>query len=379
MTEPQIWYAIPSAHPERCRATLTLWRSQGYATAVLADASSTPHNADFGADLVARVEKYEGWAASVNHLCTHVLPADCAIIVTGGDDVLPDPNHDAATLARQFLDRFPDTFGVMQPRGDGFMASHQYCGSPFLGRAWCRDMYSGTGPLYARYRHNYADNELQWLARGMGVLWDRHDLTHRHEHFSRASVAAPAHWAAVVNSDLRDCMLYFARAYEDFPGHAPRSVAGTHRPTYRPPASIDAMTRLAEQRMIHTAMRNPFSDVLSHALQACAAAGHDPVGIYGYGLFTQAAAAALREPPVTVTCIIDDDPQRCGRTAWNIPIVSREHALRLGLRAVILGGLAVQDALWDAAAPFRDRGIKTLRLDQLPQADQHPQIEALST
>lgn len=364
MPNPRVYFAIPSAHPERCRATLLAWRERGYGTIVLADAGTTRHDDAFGADFVVRVQTYDGWPASVNALCRDALPKQCGVIVTGGDDVLPDPGHTAEQLERQFLGRFPDTFGVMQPRGDAFMAADQYCGSPFIGRGWFESMYNGSGALYPRYRHNYADNELQWLARGMGVLWDRPDLTHRHEHFSRTGATTPTHWGGVIRSDLRDCMLYYARAHDGFPGHTAKQGSAGEKYHFHAPSDLATMTRLAEQRLIHTSMSNPFSEAMTVTLHRCQSAGHDPVALYGYGLFTQSAAASLREPPVRVDCIIDDDPMRQGRTAWNIPVISREAALSRGIKGVVIAALSVQDRLWESSAIFRSAGITVYRVGE---------------
>ncbi|MDX2118307.1 MAG: hypothetical protein SFY96_09015 [Planctomycetota bacterium] len=362
MPAPRAYFAIPSACPERCRITLRAWREQGYGTAVLADAKSSAAESDFGADVVVRVDRYEGWPASVNFLCRQVVPRECPVVVTGGDDILPDPRHSCEQLVNEFLQRFPDTFGIMQARGDTFMAAHQYCGSPFIGRAWFERMYAGAGGLFSGYRHNYADNELQWLARGMGVLWDRPDLTQAHEHFSRAGSAAPSHWGGVVASDLQDCLLYYARAQSGFPGHEP-IADHTQTLAFRPPPEPRDMLLLAEQRLIHTALDNPCAQAVAAALQQAAAAGHDPVGIFGYGLFAQSAANALREPPVQIACFIDDDPQRQGRMAWNIPVVSRAQAAAMGIRGVVLAARSVHAQLRAASATFRDAGITVYGLD----------------
>lgn len=362
MANQEVWFAIPSASPERCRAVLPVWREMGYRTAVLADARTSSEQEDFAADRVVRVDQYHGWPQSVNLLCREVVPKSCRVIVTGGDDVLPDRSVPATAIAQQFLDRFPDSFGVMQPRGDAFMSAHRYCGSPFLGRAWCETMYGGRGPIHPGYKHNYADNELHWLSRGMGALWDRPDLTHTHEHFSRSGDAAPSHWRGVVASDLQDCLLYYARAQSGFPGHEPIADRAPDRP-FRPPPEPRDMLVLAEQRLIHTALNNPCAQAVAAALQQAAAAGHDPVGIFGYGLFAQSAANALREPPVRIACFIDDDPQRQGRTAWNIPVVSRAEAAAMGIRGVVLAARSVHAQLWAASSTFRDAGIAVYGLD----------------
>jgi len=363
MRNHDVWFAIPSANPEKCRRTLRVWREYGYRTAVLVD-DVMSHPADaFGADVTLRVSTYHGYAASVNTLCKTVVPKEFPIVVTGGDDMLPDPNHSADELAAQFLERFPDTFGVMQPHGDAYMASNRYCGSPFLGRAWFESMYGGRGGMYPGYHHNYADNELFWVARGMGALWERPDLSHFHEHFTRDGSAAPAYWDTVKKNDMRDCLLYYSRVHERFAGHEPLETPATRGRGFNASISLKEMLVLVEQRLLSVAMHNPFADAIAAALRRCKASGHDTVALYGFGLFTQSSAAALCEPPVRVACIIDDNESNQGRTPWGIPVVSRDEAMARGIKAVVLTGNSVQDRLWANSEVFRQRGIAVLRLD----------------
>jgi hypothetical protein len=358
MSTTDVWFAIPSANPEKCRKVLPVWRKQGYKIAILQNFE----RGDIPADIVRWFDAYPGWPESVNILCRDIVPKDCRLIVTGGDDMLPDPNHTAAELAEQFFERFPDGFGVMQPHGDEFMCAKRYCGSPFIGRAFFERMYGGRGPMHGGYHHNYADNELYWVARGLGALWARDDLSHFHDHFTRDGRAQPKYWSSVKQRDLSDCLLYYSRVHGHFPGHEPAARAGGAAHEYDRSMPKSEMLTLAEQRLFRVAIDNPYAERLAGALMTCADLGQDPVGIYGFGLHTQVAGSALREPPVKVACIIDDNAANHGRVAWGMPVVSREAALSLGLKAVILSGQSVEDRLWDNAAIFRERGVAVHRL-----------------
>jgi hypothetical protein len=281
-------------------------------------------------------------------------------VVSGGDDMLPDPNHTAQELAAQFMERFPDTFGVMQPHGDEYLAAKRYCGSPFLGRAFFDSMYGGRGAMYDGYHHNYADNELYWVAKGLGALWERPDLSHFHEHFTRTGAAAPDYWSSVRKNDLKDCLLYYARVHENFPGHEPIGSMKSRR--FDRGMSKQEMLVLADQRLLRVAMENPCSDALGRGLAQAAKDGHESVAIYGFGFHTQVGAAALCEPPVQINCIIDDNTSNHGRRPWNIPVVSRDEVLQRNVTAVILSGNSVEDRLWDNCAALRAAGVAVYRL-----------------
>lgn len=356
MSSNDVWFVIPSASPEKCRKTLPLWRERGYRIAVLQNFEK----GEIPADIVDWFDYYPGWPESVNILCRQVIPQSCQLIVSGGDDMLPDPNHTAQELAAQFFDRFPDGFGVMQPHGDEFMCAKRYCGSPFIGRAWFENMYGGRGPMYGGYHHNYADNELYWVAKGLNALWERTDLSHFHDHFTRTGESQPDYWNSVKQRDLQDCLLYYARVHETFPGHAPTQAA-LCRP-FDESLPRAEMLLLAEHRLFRVAIDNPYSNAIAKALTQCADEGEHTVGLYGFGLHTQVAGSALREPPVKIACIIDDNESNHGRVAWGIPVVSRHTALAMGLQAVVLSGNSVEDRLWSNATPFRERGINVRRL-----------------
>ncbi|MCA9292239.1 MAG: hypothetical protein KDA20_00315 [Phycisphaerales bacterium] len=357
MKTPDVWFAIPSANPDKCRQTLPAWREMGYKIAVLQNFE----RGEIPADLCVWSDHYPGWPGSVNMLCKSIVPKDARVVVSGGDDMLPDPNHTAQELAQQFLERFPDTFGVMQPHGDEFLAARRYCGSPFMGRAWFDSMYGGRGGMYDGYHHNYADNELYWVAKGMGALWERPDLSHYHDHFTREGRAAPDYWTSVRSNDLHDCLLYYARVHERFPGHEPLNVDLKGR-KYAHPGDLGPLLVLADQRLLRVAIDNPFATAISRGLGEAAADGCTSVAVYGIGFHTQVGSAAIAEPPVRIACFIDDNASNHGRELWNIPVVSRDDARRMGVDGIVLSANSVEDRLYENCAAFLAQGIKVYRL-----------------
>ncbi len=363
-SSPEVWFVIPSASPEKCRKVLPIWQKMGYRTAVLQNFEK----GDIPADLTVWSDTYPGWPSSVNWLCKNLLPTDCNLIVTGGDDMLPDPNHSAAQLADQFFSRFPDSFGVMQPHADEYLASRRYCGSPFLGRAFFSSMYQGTGPMFPNYHHNWADNELFWVAKAHDALWLRNDLSHYHDHFTRGrSNAQPAYWTSVKQRDLDDCLLYFARAQTGFAGSTPLDTPTSRNHPFNPDLIDKAeAVILAKQRLMGIALDNPYAQALSQALHTCHKNNQHRVAIFGLGAHTRIAAPALFSPPVEICCIIDDNPAHHNTRAWNIPVVSQTKALELNPDAVILSAAAVEDELWQSSEPLRTAGIPVIRLYTVP-------------
>lgn len=203
-----VWFAIPSKRPpEEAEPVLKQWRERGYKLAVWRDQGEASVNAD--AEFSGT---YTGYARIVNLLVDRVLALDPEAdwIVTGGDDVLPDPNHSAEEIARQCGEHFGllhdvpnhecSTFGVMQPIGDRWGDKlgpyvERVCGSPWMGREFCKRVNRGTGPLWQGmtigekvwegYTHMGVDEELQAVASKYGILLQRPDLTHFHQHWGR--------------------------------------------------------------------------------------------------------------------------------------------------------------------------------------------------
>lgn len=269
-----VWYAIPSARPDG--GTIPQWVDMGYKIAVYLDkcppigtvcrgertVSSGPCSVtirDFRSIPYDHLNypldgKYPGYAKAVNNLVREILMTDpqAEWIVTGGDDVSPDPNHTPEEIARQCswyfsLEGYKEgephipaaTFGVMQPTGDRWgenepWARAQYpdapayidriCGSPWMGREFCRRMYGGKGPLFEGYRHMRVDEELQEVAKKLGVLWQRRDLIQYHAHAQREEggeipaflreVYGPAHWEESTK-------MFESRKAAGFPGYEP--------------------------------------------------------------------------------------------------------------------------------------------------------------
>ncbi|MBL0922323.1 MAG: FkbM family methyltransferase [Phycisphaerales bacterium] len=355
----EVWYAIPSANPENCRARLPVWREKGYRVAVLQNWK----RGEIPADLVVWSDTYPGWPGSVNILCREIVPKTATIVVSGGDDMLPDPNFTAQELAEQFLERFPDTFGVMQPTGDGFMSCDGYCGSPWLGRAWFERAYGGKGPMWGEYHHNWADKELHWVAKGLGALWQRPDLTHRHEHFTRGGDDRPDYWAATVApKDQHDVELFLSRKWAQFPGHEPLGEARK----YNHALAARGDDRTAEQHWsnLYGPQCAPGSWLqrMRAALESCAVRGMRRVALYGAGTHTRTCAPALAEPPVEIAAIIDDNAKSHGKRLFGFPIVSLEQACALRLDAVILSANSHEETLWERSEPLRRVGVEVIRL-----------------
>ncbi len=360
----EVWLAIPSANPELCRKTLPVWREMGYRIAVL----QNYEQGSIPADITVWRDEYPGWAESINILTREVVPKSASIVVSGGDDMLPDARVPAHTIARQFHERFPDGFGVMQPQGDTYMEAEHYCGSPWFGRGWIDRMYGGKGPMFGGYRHNWADLELFWLAKGLGVLWQRPDLAQHHEHFWRTGEGKPEYWSKNVETrDRADVQLYLARSWLNFPGHEPLA-AGRHKPVpvFDPAEMIADTKRLGERHWMNMYAGSSLSDAwttrMRDGLQRCAEQGMKRVAIFGAGTHTRGVGNALLSPPVEVVAVIDENPELRGARLWNYPVISLDEARSLDIDGVVLSSNSMEDRLWESASPLRDAGIPVVRL-----------------
>jgi hypothetical protein len=360
----EVWLAIPSANPDLCRKTLPVWREMGYRIAVL----QNHEQGSIPADITVWRDEYPGWAESINILTREVVPKTASIVVSGGDDMLPEARVPAHSIARQFHERFPDGFGVMQPQGDTYMDAEHSCGSPWLGRGWIDRMYNGKGPMFGGYRHNWADLELFWLAKGLGALWQRPDLAQHHEHFWRTGEPKPEYWAQQVEPyDRADVQLFLARSWLSFPGHVP-IPAGRHTPVpaFDPTEMIADSKRLAERHWMSMHAGPTLSDAwaarMAEGLSRCAEQGMKRVAIFGAGTHTRGAGNALLSPPVEVVAVIDENPALHGSRLWNFPVISLAEAATLDLDGVVLSSKRMEDRLWNAAAPLRESGVPVVRL-----------------
>lgn len=215
-----IWYAVPSANKERCEGCFGLWKDRGYKTAVLIDKGrSAPKNAD----LVVEADPYPGYYGSFIQLCRAIGPG-AQIVITGGDDILPDP-REAQEIGEEFLERFPDGFGVMQPLGDNMPGGETICASPWVGYGWIKRAYRGNHPVWPGYIAFFGDQELREVSKKLGVLWQRYDVNQYHHHWSRPGGPQKldyqsrndGFWAA-------DEKLYYSRKQGGWPGHEPLPV-----------------------------------------------------------------------------------------------------------------------------------------------------------
>jgi hypothetical protein len=219
-----VWYAIPSIRrAQDAMQVLNVWRGKGYKVAIQRDegAEAPP------AEMIVR-RPYTGYAEAVNHLVGLILKQDpmAQWIVTGGDDLLPDPDATPATVARECREHFEGTLGVMQPTGDrhledktGRCAAERVCISPWLGREWCERANRGNGPLWPEYFHCFVDEELHEVASREKRLWHRRDLTQYHEWYARKrGTPPPPHVAAVKAHWVEAETLFRRRKASGFPG-----------------------------------------------------------------------------------------------------------------------------------------------------------------
>ena len=280
-----VWLTIPSARPvSEIADRIQRWQAQGYRIALWRNgphvndpllvcagcgkwrpfgdgaACTVCGCTDFrnlltNRDALKSTPEYAGWGPSINALIAALMVYDphAAWFVGGGDDTEPDPSKTAQQIAMEcqrhfFLHNYPSgpdgpytldeysTFGVMQPTGDRWGADEPWaqaafpdapayidriCGSPWIGREFARRANQGKGPFWPEYHHMFADEELQEVAKAYGVLWQRRDLMHYHEHPRRDGVSrtpdfaqeiySPEHWAAAK-------ALFSGRKVAGFPG-----------------------------------------------------------------------------------------------------------------------------------------------------------------
>jgi len=214
-----VYFAIPSKRPaveaEQC---LSKWRAMGYKLALWRDPGDEP----IEADLIIS-QPYAGYHVAVNTLCREIMALDleAAFIVTGGDDMTPDPNKDPEDITAECLAHFRGSFGVMQPIGDGWGDPQRICGSPWMGREFCRRMYGGRGPFCEEYWHMWGDEEMHEICNARGILWNRGDISHYHHHWIREKKKQPHHLDFAVTCYEGLMPLFRQRKRNNFPGHEP--------------------------------------------------------------------------------------------------------------------------------------------------------------
>jgi len=229
MSEPNVWVCIPTALRAHVQSTLKKWKDQGYLVALFLDPETAPvqHltvSAMAYADLTL-YSKYPGVWRAWNALAKAVMACGADVCVLAGDDMDPDPNFSAQRIAKQYLERFPDGWGIMQPTGDrqgdiinGRWNSQRICGSPWIGREWVAKAYGGHGPVCGDYTAFYADEELQIVGEKFGLLVQRDDLSQFHRHWSFGHLKQQDYHARNQKGWDSDHDLFNMRKGLDFPG-----------------------------------------------------------------------------------------------------------------------------------------------------------------
>jgi len=172
MIKPNVWVVWPTVNLERSREMIETWHAFGYKIALLVNPPFTSQHFPEAGIVVVQTE-WKGFPTAMNILC-RVAPGN--IVVTVGDDIYPDPNNSAEKIGTEFLQRFPNTYGVMQPIGDKFGWTHKCAISPWIGRSFIEKSYSGNGPYREEYFHYFSDQELQEYAIKMNAFQQREDL-----------------------------------------------------------------------------------------------------------------------------------------------------------------------------------------------------------
>ena len=104
------------------------------------------------------------------------------------------------------------------------------CGSPWIGREFARRVNGGRGPWHPDYFHMFVDEHMQNVAKFLGVLWQRRDLIHFHQHWGLDEhrtwdsipehlkfVSGPVHWAEAEAIFKRHQANGFAESLELIP------------------------------------------------------------------------------------------------------------------------------------------------------------------
>jgi hypothetical protein len=221
--------------------------------------------------------------------------------------------------------------------------------------------------MFGGYRHNWADNELYWVSKCLGALWERPDLSHRHEHFTRTGEAPPEYWKKQVgDQDRRDTQLYIARSWQNFPGHEPLADEAGKNRVYDQGVFDKNYGGFAEMYWVtrygFAEMRGSPAFRFERAMTALATKGCRKVGVFGAGTHTRALAMAFAQPRVPIACFIDDNPVLQGTWLWNYPVVSVAQAAQMGLDAVVLSSNSMEEQLATKAAPLAAAGIEIVRL-----------------
>ena len=210
-----VWVVWPTANIGNSITAVARWHKQGYKVAILVEDALRVRAGFLHADMVLTQPVWEGFPKAANKLC-RAVPGDVVVVV--GDDVWPDPEKSAQTIAAEFLEQFPFSTGVMQPTGDKFGGTQKCAVSPWIGRTFIDQAYGGKGPYWEGYYHYYSDYELQNYASSAGVFQSRPDLTQYHDHWQRhKGEKRPSYLKKAEKQWVIDKALYYEREKKGFP------------------------------------------------------------------------------------------------------------------------------------------------------------------
>lgn len=225
MSKLKVWAVMPSAQAAHVPEQLDKWQAAGYTLGVMVDPGKL--KLDLGLrdqDMLIQCP-YPGVWKAWNLLAKAAVAHGADAVVMLGDDMDPDPTKDAQTIAQEYLHRFPDGFGVMQPCGDpqgelidGKRNAARICGSPWVGRGWITRAYMGYGPVCDEYKRFYADEELPLIAQRLGVMWWRLDLMQYHRHWSWGHMKKQDYHERDSGLFKPDRDVFNRRRAEGFPG-----------------------------------------------------------------------------------------------------------------------------------------------------------------
>jgi len=209
-----IWAVWPTVSVKRSRSLIGKWQDMGYDVAVLVN-PPLQHTDFLEADWVIVQQEWKGFPTAANILCREV-PGDVVVVV--GDDVYPEPKKTTQEIGQDFLQRFPDLLGVMQPTGDIYGRINQCAVSPWIGRKFIQGAYGGKGPYWEEYFHYFSDQELQEYAIKMKAFQQRPDLSQYHDHWGRQiDVKRPKHLHKAKQMWQKDKTLFEHRKAAGFP------------------------------------------------------------------------------------------------------------------------------------------------------------------
>lgn len=202
---------FPSINVERATVAAERWSAMGYDVFIYLECDMPAIPKAF-----CYWGRYAGWYQACNMLCK--LCYDYPAVICIGDDMDPDPHQSPLAIVEQCYMQYGDLW-VMQPTGDKLQGP-DICGSPWLSQEWRARAYGGKFALPGWYYHQFGDNELLAVAKELGVLHKRHDLTQYHHHWMRkgSGIERKDYQAAFAKHWGADEKIYHDRKAAGWPG-----------------------------------------------------------------------------------------------------------------------------------------------------------------